>query len=515
MKEATFDPARECKMYFRCNRNGSKDFVLSYGDGTPYSFIYDEFQANIYKYEGERKVFIQLPITYNANRLTISITESLSNVNQGEYYFELFNVASGQTWIATMCIFHNGRFDGVTRNTESLTVNTQGEVINITIEASSSSTSGGGQVNTIQAGTNINVDDSDPVNPIVSVTNGVFDPSGSADDALAAALLADDAKFNKSNGVLTPVANPTYAAGKMVYNQSNDSLEWMNSESDVRLQIGQEHWIKVYNASGSTISNRTPVYINGVDGGTMLPTVLAAQANSETTMRAIGFATHDIETGTIGYVTSQGRINGVDTSAFAVGSVVYLSDSVAGGITGTIPVYPNWRVRMGIVVVQNATTGVILATQPTYVQDRFVFVTGTQDSINNNAIANTLQDATSYVVSLPGNVTYKFTCQWAYTSAATTTGTRGVLTPSVATTFYQIFEVLPLTLTSAQLQFGGTTGMPSGPSGNSPSAGGTLFMSGCIRLSAAGTVQLQFASEVAGSAITLLAGGFMHFEAVS
>lgn len=136
MKEATFDPARECKMYFRCNRNGSKDFVLSYADGTPYSFIYDEFEANIYKYEGERKVFIQLPIIYDANRLTISITESLSNVNQGEYYFELFNVISRQTWIATMCIFHNGHFDGVTNNTETLTVNTQGEVINITIQGS-------------------------------------------------------------------------------------------------------------------------------------------------------------------------------------------------------------------------------------------------------------------------------------------------------------------------------------------------------------------------------------------
>lgn len=135
MKEASFDPARECKLYFRCNRNGSKDFVFSYSDGTPYSFIYEEFTANIYQYEGQKKVFIPLIVSYNSNRLTISITAELSNVNQGEYYFELFNEISGQTWIATMCQFHNGRFDGVGSNTDEITVNTEGEILNITIDS--------------------------------------------------------------------------------------------------------------------------------------------------------------------------------------------------------------------------------------------------------------------------------------------------------------------------------------------------------------------------------------------
>lgn len=135
MREATFDPAKECKLYFRCNRTGSKDIVVYYSDGTPYSFIYEEFEANIYRYEGERKIYISLSVSYNSNRLTVSISKDQSNVNQGEYYFELYNVNTDQTWIATMCRFHNGRFDGVSNDTSSLTVNTQGEVLNLTLEA--------------------------------------------------------------------------------------------------------------------------------------------------------------------------------------------------------------------------------------------------------------------------------------------------------------------------------------------------------------------------------------------
>lgn len=141
MKEATFDPAKECKFYFRCNRAGSKDFVVLYSTGTPYSFIYQEFAANIYRYEGEKKVFIPLILAYNSNVLTVSITKELSNVDQGEYYFELYNVNTEQTWIATMCEFHNGRFDGVSSVTETLTVNTEGEVIEITIQSPSYSLS--------------------------------------------------------------------------------------------------------------------------------------------------------------------------------------------------------------------------------------------------------------------------------------------------------------------------------------------------------------------------------------
>jgi hypothetical protein len=135
MKEATFDPARECKLYFRCNRTGSKDIVVSYSDGSPYSFIYEEFEANIYKYEGERKVLIPLTVSYNSNRLTISISKSQSNINQGEYYFELYNAYTDQTWIADICRFHNGRFDGVSNDSATLTVNTQGEVLSLTLEA--------------------------------------------------------------------------------------------------------------------------------------------------------------------------------------------------------------------------------------------------------------------------------------------------------------------------------------------------------------------------------------------
>ena len=88
MKEATFDPAKELTLYFRCNRAGSKDFVFVRTDGTAYSFIYDELELNIYKNQGDKKKLISLThvsgIVLNSNTVTASITKALSNIPEGE-----------------------------------------------------------------------------------------------------------------------------------------------------------------------------------------------------------------------------------------------------------------------------------------------------------------------------------------------------------------------------------------------------------------------------------------------
>jgi len=136
-KKATFDPAKELTLYFRVNRAGSITFTFVYSDGTAYSFIYDELELNIYRNQGDKKKLISLThvsgIVLNGNEVTASITKALSNITEGEYYWELYRTDLEKTWLTGDAIFHNGKFDGVTSASESITVNEDGDDITITV----------------------------------------------------------------------------------------------------------------------------------------------------------------------------------------------------------------------------------------------------------------------------------------------------------------------------------------------------------------------------------------------
>lgn len=158
----------------------------------------------------------------------------------------------------------------------------------------------------------------------------------------------------------TAMTPPSFAAGQFFYDSVNQSMTFHNDEADVALQVGQEGWIRVRNASGVTISNGQVVYVDGIDGG--LPRVALARADTLATAEAIGLATHDIETATTGYVTFYGLVRDFDTSSFTIADRLYLSASVAGALTNTAPSDPNFVVPIGIVTEVNVTTGDVLVT---------------------------------------------------------------------------------------------------------------------------------------------------------
>lgn len=141
MNSATFDPARNLTLYFRCNRAGSKNFVFVRSGGSAYSFIYtDDLELNIYRNQGDKKKLISLTyisgLVLNSNTLTASITSALSNINEGEYYWELYRTDLEKTWLCGDAIFHNGKFDGVENDSETITVTEDGEDVLITISDS-------------------------------------------------------------------------------------------------------------------------------------------------------------------------------------------------------------------------------------------------------------------------------------------------------------------------------------------------------------------------------------------
>jgi hypothetical protein len=159
------------------------------------------------------------------------------------------------------------------------------------------------------------------------------------------------------------VPSPSYTQGNLVYDTSNESLTFYNNDSNISLQVGQEEWVRVKNVSGSTIPNGAAIYFNGTSAG--LPTIALAKADAGATTVGMGLTTESIANNAIGYVTSIGVVHGLDTSTFTAGVAVYISATTAGGLTQTAPTAPNYRYRVGIVTVSDATVGAIHITPST------------------------------------------------------------------------------------------------------------------------------------------------------
>jgi hypothetical protein len=199
------------------------------------------------------------------------------------------------------------------------------------------------------------------------INTKVTGPGSATDNALArfdattGKLIQDSLVTVSDTGtlILTPQASVAYAAGQLFYNSTTESLEFHNNNSNVAMQVGQELWIRVWNATGTAISNGVPVYLNGVNAGSGLPTVALAAANSVTTAQVAGLTTEAIANGASGFVTLSGSVSGINTSAFTAGATLFLS-ATAGTLTATAPASPNYRVSLGTVLISNATTGRIM-----------------------------------------------------------------------------------------------------------------------------------------------------------
>ena len=160
--------------------------------------------------------------------------------------------------------------------------------------------------------------------------------------------------------LLPGLSAPSWSEGRIFYDDVNKTLAVYNNESDVTLQLGQEIYFRVYNATGIAIANGALVYINGASGGR--PTVALAKSDSPSTTGVIAMATHGIGIAETGFVTTLGSVGSLNTNSWAVGTTLYLSDSVAGEWTSTTPVAPNFPIQIGTVIAQDVSDGSILIT---------------------------------------------------------------------------------------------------------------------------------------------------------
>jgi hypothetical protein len=134
----------------------------------------------------------------------------------------------------------------------------------------------------------------------------------------------------------------------------------------------------------------------------------------------------------------------------------------------------------------------------------------TQDTVNNASGANTLADVTGLSFVVTAGTTYYFKAFIRYTSAATTTGSRWVLN-GPALTALTYWSTYTLTATSRTYITATAWNIPAASNASSLTAGNLAVIEGTVTPSADGTVQVRFASEISGSAITAKTGSYIEY----
>jgi len=147
-----------------------------------------------------------------------------------------------------------------------------------------------------------------------------------------------------------------FEPGSINYDPVKGTMNVRNIFPESSIQVGQENVVFVVNNSGATITDGKVVNISGYDSANDAMEIIMAIADTVENTEVLGMATTEMLDGEIGLVTVFGRVNNLDTTGFTEGEIVYLSDTVVGGLTVTKPAIP---IQMGHIGKVDASIGFI------------------------------------------------------------------------------------------------------------------------------------------------------------
>ena len=172
--------------------------------------------------------------------------------------------------------------------------------------------------------------------------------------------LVDAIKYSEADKVLTDVnklnlsTDTSLAAGvgQMTWNPTERTVD-IGLDNNVVLQTGQEMLALVRNGTASTIVDGTVVMLTGSVGNSGRLVAAPYDGTSDASL-IIGLATEAIAPGADGFVTSYGKIRGIDTSMWSDGTVLYVNG-------GTLATTPTSSLSMKIAaVVTSHTNGTLM-----------------------------------------------------------------------------------------------------------------------------------------------------------
>lgn len=161
--------------------------------------------------------------------------------------------------------------------------------------------------------------------------------------------------------VLVPAAGN---AGQILVKNTSTSYDFDWADLSTLDSTATQIHVYAHNLSGEIINKGDVVYISG--GDLNYPQITKAKADAESTSAStIGLAETSIAIDGFGYVVTNGRIDGLDTSTATGGDRVWLSGDVAGGFTfGNPPVSPINKVMVGYVTQVGVSNGAIFVKVP-------------------------------------------------------------------------------------------------------------------------------------------------------
>ena len=198
------------------------------------------------------------------------------------------------------------------------------------------------------------------VQNLKTLTLGASDLNGLSDVTISAAANGQVLTYDSTTGQWENQAPGGGGGGgdmlKSTYDVDNDGV----------VDAAETTQIIVRNSTGVTLTKGQEVYLSGATGNR--PNAVLSQANTEaTSSKTIGIVIANIANNADGFVATSGTLHNLNTSAFADGVAVWLSATVAGGITSTIPAEPNHTVFIGYIARSHPTQGrLVIAIQNGY-----------------------------------------------------------------------------------------------------------------------------------------------------
>jgi hypothetical protein len=327
----------------------SSTSVLSIYDGTDWVSVTGSLTL-----EGLSDVTITSPVSYDV--LTYNGTEwvnSPSFTNSAPIYSETFGDGSATQFTLTH-MFGTRDVLVVVRNASSpyevvdvawsattidtITINTSVAPASNSLRATVYAGGGISGVTTV-AGTANEIDVDQTTG---SVHVGLVDDVVVSSSLTAPLVNADAAQFDTSVGV------PAASEGKLQWNSDFGTLSFGLDGNNSLHQIGINQFAYCYNADSVTLAKGTPVYIFGGQGS-QVSIKRAQNTGDATSATTLGLVSESIAASGSGYVCTYGVLQGIDTTAYNEGDILYLG-ATAGSLTTTKPSAPNHGVFVGVVI---------------------------------------------------------------------------------------------------------------------------------------------------------------------
>lgn len=156
-------------------------------------------------------------------------------------------------------------------------------------------------------------------------------------------------------------AAETVSTGQLAWNATEGTIDVGLLHGSVN-QIGQEVQLLCTNSAASlTITNGMGVMFTGGNASTLRLEVQPMQANGDLPGYVFfGIATQTIAPGATGYITTFGKVRGLNTSAYPEDSILWCDPVNPGQFVLTEPIAPQLKIAAAAVIKSHATEGVLM-----------------------------------------------------------------------------------------------------------------------------------------------------------